>query len=68
MNSKTYNQTSYNLPLSTPSIIIPTHLDIHQLSTTSNPSTIDFERLSYQYAQYLFYLSDQQRNYPRSLI
>ena len=66
MNSNTHNQTSDNLPLSTPSLPIPTHLVIHQLSTISNPSTVDFERLSQQYAQFFFYLLDQQRNYPRS--
>ena len=46
MNSTTRNQTSDNLPLSTPSLINPTHLVIHQLSTISYPSTVDFERLS----------------------
>ena len=56
MNSTTYNQTSDNLPLFTPSLIIPTHLNIHQLSTVSNPSTDDFERLSQQYAKLFFYL------------
>ena len=66
MNSNTHNQISDNLPLSTPSLPIPTHLVIHQLSTISNPSTIDFERSSQQYAQFFFYLLDQQRNYPRS--
>ena len=54
MNSNTHNQTSDNLPLSTPSLPIPTHLVIHQLSTISNPSTVDFERLSQQYAQFFF--------------
>ena len=48
MNSNTHNRTSDNLLLSTPSLIIPTHLVIHQLSTISNPSTVDFERLSQQ--------------------
>ena len=66
MNSTTHNQTSDNLPLFTPSFIIPTHLVIHQLSTISNPSTEDFERLSQQYAQLCFYLLHQQRIYPRS--
>ena len=66
MNSNTHNQTSDNLPLSTPSPIIPTHLVIHQLSTISNPSTVDFEKLSQQYAQFFFYLLDQQQNYPKS--
>ena len=54
MNSNTHNQTSDSLPLSTPSLPIPTHLVIHQLSTISNPSTVDFERLSQQYAQFFF--------------
>ena len=66
MYSNTHNQTSNNLPLSTSPIIIPTHLVIHQLSTISNPSAIDFERLSQQYAQFFLYLLDQQRIYPRS--
>ena len=66
MNSNTHNQTSDNVLLSTPSLIIPTHLVIHQLSPISNPSTVDFERLSQQYAQFYFYLLDQQRIYPRS--
>ena len=66
MNSNTHNQTSDNSPLSTPSLHIPTHLVIHQPSTISNPSTVDFERLSQQYAQFFFYLLDQQQNYPRS--
>ena len=66
MTSTTHNQTSDNLPLFTPSIIIPSHLVIHHLSTISNASTEDFERLSQQYAQLFFYLLDQQRIYPRS--
>ena len=68
MNSNTHNQTSDNLPLSTPSLNIPTQLVIHQLSTLSNPSTVDFERLSQQNAQFFFYLLDQQQSYPRSPI
>ena len=66
MNSNTHNQTSDKLPLFIPSLSIPTHLNIYQLSTISNPSTIDFERLSQQYAQFFFYILDQQRIYPRS--
>ena len=66
MNSNTHNQTSDNSLLSTPSLTVPTHLILHQLSTIYNPSTADFERLSQQYAQMVFYLLDQQRNYPRS--
>ena len=58
MNSTTHNQTSDISPLFTPSLIIPTHLVIHQLSTISNPSTEDFERLVQQYAQLFFYLLD----------
>ena len=64
MNSNTHNQPSDNSPLFTPSLLVPTHLVIHRLSTISNPSTEDFERL--QYAQLFFYLLDQQRIYPRS--
>ena len=66
MNSNTHNQSFDNSPLSTPSLPIPTHLVIHQLSTISNPSTVHFERLSQQYAQFFFYRLDQQRNNPRS--
>ena len=66
MNSNTNNQTSDNSPLSTPSLPVPTHLVLHQLSTIHNLSTADFERLSQQYAQFFFYLLDQQRNYTRS--
>ena len=50
MNSNTHNRTTDNLPLFTPSIIIPTLFVIHQLSIISNTSTVDFERLSQQYA------------------
>ena len=66
MNSNAHNQTSDKSPLSTPSLLVPTHLVIHQLSTIYNPSAVDFERLSQQYAQFFFYLLDQQRHYPRS--
>ena len=66
MNSNTHNQISDNSPLSTPSPPVPTHLVLHQLSTIYNPSTTDLETLSQQYAQFFFYLLDQQRNYPRS--
>ena len=66
MNSNTHNQTFDNLTLSTHSLFNPTHLVLHQLSTISNPSTVDFERLSQHYAQFFFYLLDQQRVYPRS--
>ena len=44
MNSNNHNQTSDNSPLSTPSLIIPTHFVIHQHSTISKPSPVDFER------------------------
>ena len=64
MNSNTRNQLPDNSQLSTPSLIIPTCLVIHQLSTISNPSIVDFERLGQQYAQFFFYLLDQQQNYP----
>ena len=66
MHSNTHNQTSDNLSLFTSSLIIPTHLVIHQLSTISNPSTEDFERLKQQYAQLFFYRLDQQRIFLRS--
>ena len=64
MNSNRHIQTSDNLLLSTPSLIIPTHLVIHQLSTISNPSIVAFEILSQQNAQFFFYLVDRQQNYP----
>ena len=54
MNSNTHNQTSNNLPLFTSPLNIPTHLVIRQLSTISNPSAVDFERLSQQNAQCFF--------------
>ena len=66
MNSNAHNQTSTNLRLFISPIIIPTHLVIHQLSTISNPPAVDFEKLSQQYAQFFFYLLDQQLLYPRS--
>ena len=56
MNSNTHNQTSNKLPLFTSPKLIPTHLVMHQLSTISNPSAADFERLSQQYAQFFFFL------------
>ena len=59
MDSNTHNQGSDNLPLSTPSLTVPTHLVLHQLCTIYNPSTADFERLSQQYAQFFCYLLDQ---------
>ena len=52
MNSNTQNQTSDNSPLFTPSILVPTHLVLHQLSTIYNPSAADFKKLSQQNAQF----------------
>ena len=66
MNSNTHNQTSDNSPLSTPSIPPPIRLDIHLPATTYHFTTVGFETLSRQNAQYFFYLLDLQRNYPRS--
>ena len=66
MNSNTHNQTSDISPLSTPSIPASTHLVPHLPSTTYYYPIVDFERLNRQYAQYFFYLLDQQRIYPRS--
>ena len=65
MNSNTHNQTSDNPPISTPSMPAFTHLVLLP-STIYSPTTPCFERLSRQYAQYFFYLVDQQRIYPRS--
>ena len=64
MNTNTHNQIADNSSLSTPPMPPPLRLVKHNPSY--NPTTADFERLSQQYAQYLFYLLDQQRNYPRS--
>ena len=66
MNSNTQNQISDNSSFSTPSIPASTHLVLHLPNPIYNPTTADFERLDRQYAQYFFYLLDQQRNYPRS--
>ena len=64
MNINTHNQIFDNSSLSTPPIPLPVHLVKH--NPIYNPTTADFESLSQQYAQYFFYLLDQQRNYPRS--
>ena len=66
MNSNTHNQTSDNSPLPTPSKPPSKRLVLHLPSTTCHSTTADFETLSRQYAQYFFYLLDQQRNFPRS--
>ena len=66
MNSNTHNHISDSSSLSTPSITTSTHLVQHLPSIIFNPTIADFERLIRQYAQYFFYLLDQQRNYPRS--
>ena len=66
MNSNTHNQIADTSSLSTPLIPTSTHLVIHLPSTIYNPTIADFERLNRQYAQYFFYLLDQQRKYPRS--
>ena len=66
MNSNTNNQISDNSSLSTPSKPHSIRLVLHIPSTIYNPTTADFERLSQEYAQYFFYLLDQQRNDPRS--
>ena len=64
MNSNTHNQTSNNSSPSTSSIAPSIRLVLH--SPIYNPTTTDFERLSQQYAQYFFYLLEQQQNYPKS--
>ena len=66
MNSNTHNQTFDNSSLSTPSITPSIRLVLHLSNTTYHPTTVDFERLSQQHAQYFFDLVNQQRNYPRS--
>ena len=62
MNSNTHNQISDNSSLSTPSIPPSIRLVLPLHSTTYHSTTADFETLSRQYAQYFFYLLDQQRN------
>ena len=66
MNSNTHNQISDNASLSTPSIQPSIRLVLHLPSTTYHSTTVDFETLSRRYAQYFFYLLDQQRHHPRS--
>ena len=66
MNSITHSQTCDNSPFSTPSLPVPMYIVLHQLSKIFNPSTVYFERLRQQHAQFFFYLLDQQRNYPKS--
>ena len=60
MNTNTYNPTSNNSSLSHSPILPFTRLLLQLPSSIYNPTTIDFERLSQQYAQYFFYLLDQQ--------
>ena len=68
MNSNTHNQTPNNSFPSTFSISPSIRLVLHLPSPIYDPTTADFERLSRQYAQYFFYLLEQQQNYPKSLI
>ena len=64
MNSNTHKH-SENSSFSTSSISTSTHLVPHLPNSIHNPTNTDFERLSQQYASYVFYLLDQQRYYPR---
>ena len=66
MNSNTHSHTSDNSSPSTSSIPPSIRLALHLPSPIYNPTIAEFERLSQQYAQYLFYLLEQQQNYPRS--
>ena len=66
MNSNTHNHNPNQSSFSTPTIPASAHLVLNLPTTIYNPTIADFERLNRQYAQYFFYLIDQQRNYPRS--
>ena len=63
MNSNTHNQTSDKLPLSTHSLIIPTYLVIHQISTISNPSTTQDHQLKISNKNITLYIFTQNRLY-----
>ena len=64
MNSNTHYETSNNSSTSTLPISRLMHLTLHLPRTTYH--SLDFETSSWLYAQYFFYLLDQQQNYPRS--
>ena len=64
MNSKAHHETSNNSSPFTPSLSRLMRLTLHLPRTTYHST--DFETLSRLYAQYFFYLLDQQQNYPRS--
>ena len=64
MNSNTHHETSSNSSSSTLPISRLMLLALDLPRTTYH--SLDFETLSRLYAQYFFYLLDQQQNYPRS--
>ena len=64
MNTNVHPETSNTSSLSPSPIARLMRLALH-LPRTTYPST-DFETLSQLYAQYVFYLLDQQQNCPRS--
>ena len=66
MNSNTRQNNSNHPSFSTPTIPASEHLVLRLPTIIYNPTIADFERLNRQYAQYFFFLLDQQRNYPRS--
>ena len=65
MNPNAHHETSDNSSPFTPSISRLMRFALHVPRTTYYST--DFETLSRLYAQYFFYLLDQQQNYPRSL-
>ena len=66
MNSNAHNQPSDNSSFSILSKSPSIRLLLQLPNPIYNPTTADFERLSQLYAQYFFYLLEQQQNYPRS--
>ena len=64
MNSNAHHETSDKSCFFTPSKSCLMRLALHLPRTTYHST--DFETLSRLYAQYFFYLLDQQQNYPRS--
>ena len=64
MKSNVHHEISTNSTLFTPPLSRLMCLTLHLPRTTYHST--DFETLSRLYAQYFFYLLDQQQNYPRS--
>ena len=55
MNPNIYNQAIY-----------PFNFYIPPISSLQNPTSNDFERLFERYQQYIFFIINQQRYYPRA--